>query len=147
MAVPDILILDASVALKWFFKEEMAEEAFLLMEGLHRKEIRMVVPEIFYSEFANACWKYAKKKIIPVSRALAATDSLNHVPLESYSDRELTDVALENALRFNIPIYDGIYLALAEVYVAPLVTADRTLFNTCKDRFDFIEFLGDIKIN
>lgn len=64
--------------------------------------------------------------------------------LQRYADFELADVALENALRFNISAYDGLYLALAEIYVAPLVTADETLLQACRGRFDFIESLKDL---
>ena len=65
--------------------------------------------------------------------------------LERYSDRELSDVALENALQYGISVYDALYVSLAEIYVAPLVTADETLFKACKGRFDFILSLEEIR--
>lgn len=113
------------------------------MERLSRQEIRIVVPEIFYSELASTCWKSVKRRGVPIGCAIAYLDCVMDLPLETYSDRELSDVALENALRFNISVYDALYLSLAEVYLAPFVTADEALVKACK-RFDFIEFLGDV---
>ena len=143
----EIFVIDASLAVKWFFREPESEQALRFLERFHLGEIRIVVPEMFYLETANACWKSIRRREIPVEVGMSYLDDLLDLSLETYSDRELSDVALENSLRFNISVYDGAYLALAEVYVAPLVTADRALFNTCKNRFDFIEFLGDLKVN
>lgn len=141
----ETFILDASVAAKWFFEEEMTEQSLPFKRRLELQEIRIVVPEFFYSEVANLCWKRVRKKQIPVDKAIARLGLLMDLPFEAYSDRELSDVALEHSLRFAIPVYDGLYLALAEIYAAPLITADKALFQVCRGRFDFIEYLGDVR--
>ena len=138
-------ILDASVGAKWIFEEEMSDKAGWFLEQIHQKEIEGIVPEFFFSEISNVCWVKVRKNIASIDYAMDALDKIFSFPLLACSDKELSDVALENALRFKISAYDGLYLALAEVYVAPLVTADETLFNVCHKRFEFIEFLGDIK--
>jgi predicted nucleic acid-binding protein len=142
----DILILDASVGAKWFFKEEMWEKATLLMEHVTEEEVRIVVPEIFYSELANTWWRRVKRKIVSVDDAIQALGTVMNLSLERYPDWEIVDIALENSLRFKISIYDSLYLALAEIYLAPLVTADEILYKTCRSRFDFIEFLPDFTL-
>ena len=139
-------VLDASVGVKWIFREEMSEKAISYLRRLEQKEIQIIVPEFFYSELANICWVNFKKKLCSLAQATKALDQVMDFSLTRYSDRELSDVALENAVKFNIPVYDGIYLALSEVYVAPFITADRALFKACKARFDFIEFLGDVQV-
>lgn len=142
----DIFVLDASVAVKWFFTEPASEKAIQFFDRLDRGEIRIVVPEMFFLEVANACWKSVRTRIVPVETAEAYLDRLLGLPLESYADKDLADVALENALRFDISVYDGLYLAVAEIYAAPFVTADRPLFEKCRKRYDFIEYLGDLKL-
>lgn len=72
-------------------------------------------------------------------------DELARLPLEQYSDSELFDVAFDNAIQLKISAYDAIYVSLAEIYVAPLVTADDELIKACKNRFDFILPLGKLK--
>lgn len=145
MSKPEIFVLDASVAAKWFFKEEMSEKSLVFLERLRRREIRVVVPEFFYSELGSVCSKRVRRDKIPVKQAITYSDSLSELPLQPYSDRELADVALENAFLFNISVYDALYVSLAEIYCAPFVTADKALFEKCRKRFDFIEYLGDIK--
>ncbi len=140
----DQVIVDASVGFKWFFEEEDSGKAILLLERFQKNEIKIIVPEIFYSEVANTYWKKVKKKLISVKQAMEFLDHIASLSLAKYSDFELADVGLENALRFNISAYDGLYLALAEIYLAPLITADTTLYNACRDRFDFIELLQDV---
>ncbi|MBI3999283.1 MAG: hypothetical protein HY351_01590, partial [Candidatus Omnitrophica bacterium] len=60
-------------------------------------------------------------------------------------DKELADVAVENAIQYEVTVYDGLYVALAEIYVAPLVTADNGILKALKNRFDFILPLEEIK--
>lgn len=139
-------ILDASVAAKWLFEEEDSAQAVSLMELFEEKRIKILVPEIFYSELANTCWKKVKQGSSTIERAVEILDRIMELPFERCSGYELSDVGLENALRFNISVYDGLYLALAEIYLAPLVTADQKLLEACQKRFDFIESLRNLKL-
>ena len=136
-------IVDASVGAKWFFEEKLQEKALHLIEGARQGLITLVVPEIFYVELASVCRKRVRRGTMSAGDAVDTFDRIVELPLTKCSDLELSDVALENALRFGISAYDGLYLALAEVYVSPLVTADETLLKACERKFDFIEALQD----
>ena len=72
------------------------------MRRVEARKLKAIVPEIFFIEIANACWKRARRKLIQFRDALDIFDGLAKVPLVVYPDRELADVALENALRFHI---------------------------------------------
>ena len=143
----DSFILDASVGIKCLFTEELTEKAKSLLLKFKQNKIKIIVPELFYSEVANTCWLKSRKKLITPAEAIEGLDYLAGLPFKRYSDFELADVALENALRFNISAYDGLYLALAEVYVTPLVTADDALLKACRGRFDFIESLSEFSVS
>lgn len=138
------MIIDASVGAKWFLGEEFSEIANRLKEDAAQEKIEIVVPEFFYSEMANIFWKEVRKKKMKIRDAQEGMDRLMGLPLQKYADQELSDVALDNALQFGISVYDALYLSLAEVYVSPLITADKELFKACHKRFDFIEYLGDL---
>ena len=60
-------------------------------------------------------------------QAAAALDDLLSLPLVVYPTAPLLARAWE--LRHNLTVYDGCYVALAEALEAPLVTADRRLFD------------------
>lgn len=141
----DIFILDNSVLAKCFFKEKGTEEANFFLRGLDQGEIKIILPEICFAEFGSTCLKQVRRRIISIDEALRHVDSLIKLPVQWFPDRELLNVAVENAYYFDISIYDALYVSLAEVYVSPLVTADKALYNACHGRFDFIEFLEDVK--
>ncbi len=141
----DTFILDNSVLAKCFFTEEGTDKANCFLEALHQGKIKIIIPEIGFAEFGNTCWKHVRKELISIDEALGFVDSLVKLPVQWYPDSELLDVALENGYHYGISVYDALYVSLAEVYVAPLVTADKNLFEACRKRFDFIEFLGDMK--
>lgn len=131
-------VVDASVGAKWYFEEESQDIALTLLARAKNKEIKLIVPGLFYLEVGNICWKRFRRRIIQFDDAVAVLDKISRLPMERHSDHELAAAALENAIRFDIPIYDGIYVALAEVYVAPLVTADEGILRATKGRFDFV---------
>ena len=139
------MIVDACVGAKWFLEEEFKEKADTLLERALQREIKLIVPEFFYSELGSILWKGVRKKLIAVRCAQEILNRMMELPLKTYSDRELSDVAMDNAMIFGISVYDALYLSLAEIYVAPLITADKALFKACHKRFDFIEYLGDLE--
>jgi len=141
----DTFVIDASIGVKWFFEEKGREAAFYLFDRLERGEIKVAVPEFFYAEMGNVCRSRVRKKEIKSSVAFQIMDRVMELSLQSYSDQELSDVAFDNAIQFDLTVYDALYVSLAEIYTAPLVTADDLLIKACKDRFDFIMPLQEIK--
>ena len=138
-------VIDASVASKWFFREEESEIAEQLLAMFEEGQSRMVVPSLFYSEMGNIVLKKIRRKDCSLAEGLDKIRQLSALTLEKRNDEEFLDVALENAVRFKISVYDSLYLSLAEAYCSPLITADRCLFLSCHKQFDFIELLTDFQ--
>ncbi|OGW84460.1 MAG: hypothetical protein A3C35_02925 [Omnitrophica bacterium RIFCSPHIGHO2_02_FULL_46_11] len=139
-------IVDASVGAKWFFKEENDQAAHYLLDRLEHRNVRLVVPDFFYIEIGNICWKRLQKRELNDSVALALVNRMASFPLVRYPDGELSDVAFENAIHYGISVYDAVYLSLAEIHLAPLITADDVLIKACKNRFDFILPLKEVRV-
>lgn len=138
-------ILDASVAVKWFLEEEDQDDAVRLADQFEGNKIKLVVPDFFFVEMANVFWSKIASNLLRVSEGVAMMDKLMRLGLKRYSDHELSDVALENALHFGISAYDATYVSLAEIYAAPLVTADLDLIKACRRRrFHWIAPLQDL---
>ena len=51
-------VVDASVAVKWFFPEVHEADALRLIHGRHD----LLVPDVFFSEFGNALWKRLRRR-------------------------------------------------------------------------------------
>ena len=119
------LVVDASVAVKWFVSEPLLENARLLLS--HRLDLH--APDFVLVEFANVIWKKVRRKELPASpRYVDALSSLNDI-ITLHPVAELIERAMQIALEIEHPVYDCLYLACAEGTESELVTADRNLVN------------------
>jgi len=118
-----MLVVDASVAIKWFVEEDGSEaaEALLISPGL------LIAPDLIVAEVCNAAWKAVRigamsseQQDDAAARLATVLDEL--VPLALLARRA---VAASRAL--DHPAYDCFYLALAEQRDTQLITADRRL--------------------
>ena len=123
-----MIVLDASVVLKWLFPEENGETRFL--EEHLSGENPVAVPELFFYEVSNVL---ATKTSLPLGSVRQGLDFLADLELETYSfGREEYHLAAEMARRYGISAYDAAYIALAQRLGCPFFTADRKLFRKIK---------------
>jgi predicted nucleic acid-binding protein len=121
------LVIDASVAARWFLKLEKSE---LAVEILNSGE-RLIAPDLVIVETTNAAWKantFGGVSLETVSDFVEKSACLFH---ELVPAADLKDRALEIALDLKHPAYDCFYLALAEQRECRLVTADDRWLNRC----------------
>ena len=117
------LVVDASVAIKWYVREELHEEAASVLD----QEQLLFAPDLIVAEVTNAAWKKVRRS--EIDRAMAeriGAEICSGVPL-LYSCRHLNARALQISLFCKHPIYDCYYLACAELIGGILVTNDRRL--------------------
>lgn len=119
----DAVVVDASVALKWFVKEEDAQDAFRLLKGA--KEIR--APQIIFGEVANALWKKVRRGDITPQTGIGAIEALPAYIASLIEAEGLMSRALRLACEVDYPVYDCLYVECARILDMPLVTADARL--------------------
>jgi predicted nucleic acid-binding protein len=119
------LVLDASIAIKWYFPEVHSDAALALIST----ETRWVVPDLFYAEVGNVLWKKVDRGETTVTVALNAMESLLSLDIDVRAARPLVKSALEVAHRFRCTVYDALYLATAIEEGCPFVTADRKFYD------------------
>jgi predicted nucleic acid-binding protein len=117
------LIVDASVAVKWFVAEDGSAQA----EALFENEDELVAPDFIMAEVGNAMWKKFRKGWLTEAQVTAAIERLPHYFGRAIPIGELASRATALALTLDHPIYDCLYLALAERERLPIVTADNRL--------------------
>jgi predicted nucleic acid-binding protein len=142
----NLLVLDASVAAKWFLPragEPLAEEALALLRRYADGEIELIVPDLFWAEFGNILWKAVRAGRIPEKAATDALSDMLHYRLPTVSGRELAEDALGIALSTGRTVYDAMYLALAIRQGSILVTADERLVNALATHWP-VRWLGVI---
>jgi predicted nucleic acid-binding protein len=119
------IVVDASVAIKWFLPEVHSADALRLLE----RSFDLHVPDLIFSEVGNALWKRAMKGEISADDGLAVMQGLSAVPLRVWESRALLPAALNLACRLSGTVYDSLYLTVAVTAECQLVTADRKLCN------------------
>ncbi len=118
------LIVDASVALKWFLRDEPQwREATALLRGAEP----LIAPELIIADVCNAAWRGVRANRIQAVQAEGIARSLadlftSLVPLPGLAER-----AIVIAGQLDHAVYDCFYLALSEVRDIPFVTADTRL--------------------
>ena len=128
-----LLVLDASVAAKWFLPragEPLAQEAAALLREYADGEVEFAVPGLFWSEVGNVLWKAARSGRLPQQAATQALEHILHFDFRRVSGRELARDALAFAMATGRSVYDGMYVALAVQSGATLITADERLVNS-----------------
>ena len=123
------LIVDASVAIKWFIDEPGSEVA----RRLWRDEPDLLAPDLLVPEVCNAAWRKVRLGESHPAQAKQIADRLRRGVLALRPTAPLASRALELALALDHPVYDCFYLALAEVEQVGLVTADRRLESRLRD--------------
>jgi predicted nucleic acid-binding protein len=129
MARQCLLVVDASVVIKWHVPEIHAEGAARLLEDdapdLH-------APDLLFPEVGNIAWKKVGRGELTSDQASAIVRLLAAAPLEVHPCGPLIEAALEIALRTGRTVYDSLYLALAVHLKGRLVTADERLCNALR---------------
>lgn len=126
-AADALLVVDASVALKWLVKEDGSEAALAL------RDCNLAAPALMRIEAANVLRTLVARKAATPDEAQDLFALLRKAPVTIVDhDDDLEGRALELALDLNHPVYDCVYLALAERMGRRLVTADHRFISTLR---------------
>ena len=90
-------------------------------------DVAAAAPGLIYVEVANVLGKHVRAGRIDLEMADERLTLALDLPLEIIPARVLARQGLALAATRGVSVYDGLYLALALGYDAPLVTADRRL--------------------
>ena len=121
------MVVDASVAVKWVLPEHDSGRAVAL-----RGTDALIAPSLVIAEIGNALWKSVLRGDVEKSDASAALQiAVAHFE-RIVSIDQLAARALELAVDLRHPIYDCLYLALAEHEQIPIVSADARLLSAAR---------------
>ena len=118
-----MLVVDASVAVKWFAREVLTDEARELLTLADE----LVAPDWLLIEAASTFWKKVKQSEMLEVHAQRHMEDLPLFFARLHPSGNLVRSALRLAVNLKHSVYDCLYLALAEREGLPLVTADAEL--------------------
>ena len=115
-----MIVVDASVAIKWIFEEEFSTEARALLD----EPDVPIAPTLLLAEAGSALWRRRKRNELDEVEVRALYDMFLDVPIGFVDETALVRPAFNLALELGHPIYDCLYLALALREDVLLATAD-----------------------
>ena len=118
-----LVVVDASVVVKWFLPEPWSEEARALLD----EPVVLVAPDLLFAEVGNAVWKRVRMRQLPAPLARKMVGDIANIAVRPVASRTLLKDAMAVAVSAGITVYDAMYLVLAVRLRTHLVTADERL--------------------
>lgn len=120
-----VLVVDASVVIKWFIPEVHSAAARRLLEHNHQ----FLAPDLLFAEITNVIWKKVRSGQLTHAQGRRLTNDLAKIAVETIPCRSLIDDAYLLASAAGRTVYDALYLALAVRLDVQMITADERLAN------------------
>ena len=138
------LVVDTSVAVKWFFDEPLSESALAVLEAGRSGAASLFAPDLIYPEFGNAVRRRALREGLDPVDGAAIVGAFFHLPFAAVApSRPLLPAAYRLALEYGCTVYDAVFLAAANQLAADFVTADERLYRAVDGRIAGLRRLGD----
>jgi predicted nucleic acid-binding protein len=137
------VVVDASVAVKWFLPETLSVEARSLLRG----DYDLQAPDLLWAELGNTLWKRFRRGELDEETAKSALHDFGRFPVRPARAHRWTEAALDLAIRHGVTVYDGLYLAVAAGHRLRLVTADRRLYEACRQSVlsRLVVWIGEVR--
>ena len=146
----NVVIVDASIAIKWTINESDSSAALALLAHWNDKEIEVHAPALLAYEVTNALYRRVRRGEIPFGDARRGLTEIifKVIAFDFPEDPEFNIRAMELVQQFGLPAaYDSHYLALAEREECELWTADTRLWNSTRGKLVWLRWLGDYPIS
>ena len=125
----DRVVVDSSVAIKWFVEEPYSVEAHRLLEGYQDGTLTLLAPDLMYAEVGNIVWKKHRFQGLAAEDAAEILTAFRSVTFVVTSCTVLLEEAYRSAVSYQRTVYDAMYLALSLRERCPWVTADERIAN------------------
>src|SRR3989338_9968867 len=134
-----MIVIDASVAIKWVEIEEDSQQALNIQKAHLMKLDDIIVPQLLYYEVANtfATKSFTSEKYIKLGLSVIYDSRLNIKEI----DKDDLYKASKLAKKFKTSVYDMIYAVIAKKHKTILVTADEKFIG--KTKFPFVKLLNE----
>ena len=135
-----MIIIDASVGIKWVKAEEQYQKEAVHIYTKHAEgKEEILVPGLFFIEIANSfsTKSSTQPKTIEKDLLFIFKSRLN---VYEPTNEDILETALE-AKKFNTSVYDMLYAVVAKKHKTILVTADEKFVT--KTKFTYVKLLSE----
>jgi predicted nucleic acid-binding protein len=145
VSTAELLVVDASVAVKWHLPDEPdADIALLLLDQFTAAQVQLVAPQHIRAEVPSAITvaTRGRQARITAAQGTAAISEFLALGLPTQDDDALIAAAYATAQQVGCAFYDGLYLALAERLGSRFILADDR-FHVLIRHLPFVVWLAD----
>lgn len=122
------VVIDASVAAKWFLPEQYSQDALRLLSP----EYELQAPDLIQVEVGSVMLKAVRRKWMDLDEAGRVLEDMAAAPVRLFPANQHIVEALRIAQQQGGSLYDAIHISLAHSLEAPLATNDTRLAATAK---------------
>lgn len=130
---PRELVLDTSVAVKFYLPEESREEALRLLASVGTGGTKLLAPSTIQPELLNALFQQYRRGGISIEEVEEYWRDFSFTAIDLYAPEDLMPRAAEIMLETGVIVYDALFLALAEAMDTTAATADDKLIRAVKN--------------
>jgi len=138
-----LLVIDSSVAIKWFVPEPYSTEARRILDAYQTGVISFLAPDLLNAEFGNIVWKKRLYQGLADDDAQIIIEEFRKLGFTFASTAILLEEAYRLAAMHHRTVYDAMYLALSVREICRFVTADEKLVNAVGPSFPNIVWLAN----
>jgi len=142
----NVVVVDASLALKWVLAEPDSNTAVILLNKWTDKGISVIAPALFTYEVTNILYRQVVAGKLTYEEAKQGLIDLFSIGvlLKFSLYEDISIQAMEFAHQLKLPAtYDAHYLALALDENCECWTADKRLWNIAKGKFSWVRWFSD----
>ncbi len=126
-----MIVLDASVVLKWIFDDEDGADAAVRLRDDHVSGHEIVaVPDLLFYEIGNVLAKKTRLSDAAIQEAFSLLWDFSLERLDLGLDEFQAGLTLSR--KYGITLYDAAYVELSRRLKCPFVTADKRLYEKVK---------------
>ena len=140
--LPESVLLDSSIVLKWFRKDEIWREAALnLREAYLDGHMVIFVPDLLIYEIANVLRYKPDLTQLQVQEALKSLYDMQ-IRMVEISHGVIME-AIQLAYFHAITVYDATFIAMAKYFKVPFITADEKLIQDLS-KIPYVHHISDL---
>jgi predicted nucleic acid-binding protein len=119
-----MIVLDASIAIKWFFADEPQHDlSLIVLDKLRLSPNNFIVPELFHIELGAVLLRKSKWDGNFASEAMETIYQLGIATVSM--GKQMTSIGLKAACNYKLTLYDGVYIATSELVKGKWLSADQ----------------------
>lgn len=135
------IVVDTSVAVKWFVAEQHSVEARRILEQYQDGAVAFLAPDLLLAEFYNVIGKKHSKGLLSETDAQKVLAAFHYLNFTLFPTVDLLDDAFQIATTHRRSVYDSLFIVLSTRENCRCVTADEKLLNAVGSTFPNLVWL------